>query len=151
MRTWIHPKPIHGSDWFTAFIDDFASGKLPGFILVERVNHLHFHLNCCEPHPLLAEAYSDWTSPDAPYFELFESGATGFLAKGARIGLELGDRTPITWRIIIVRWCKTTPLLQSSRTTMPPGGKVRTLLKIKTYGAHAMTYFGQFVIEVWEG
>jgi hypothetical protein len=28
-------------------------------------------------------------------------------------------------------------------------GKVRTLLK--TYGAHAMTYFGQFVTEVWEG
>ena len=48
MRTWIHPKPIHGSDWFTAFIDDSASGKLTGFILVERVNHLHFHLNCCE-------------------------------------------------------------------------------------------------------
>ena len=35
MRSLIHPKPINGSDWFTAFIDDFASGKLTGFILVE--------------------------------------------------------------------------------------------------------------------
>ena len=38
--------------------------------------HLHFHLNRCETHPLLAEDYSDRTSPGAPYFELFEPGAT---------------------------------------------------------------------------
>jgi hypothetical protein len=77
------------------------------------------------------------------------TGEHGFLAKVARIGLELGDRDTdylAYYHRALVQGYAIIAVVTHDHATR---GKVRTLLK--TYGAHAMTYFGQFVTEVWEG
>ena len=63
----------------------------------------------------------------------------------ARIGLELGDRDTDYHRALVQGYAIIAVVTHDHATR----GQVRTLLK--TYGAHAMTYFGQFVTEVWEG
>jgi hypothetical protein len=77
------------------------------------------------------------------------TGEHGFLAKVARMGLEMGDTDTdylAYYRRALLEGYAVIAVVthdDASRT------KVRTLLR--TYGAHAMTYFGQFSTEVWEG
>jgi hypothetical protein len=53
------------------------------------------------------------------------TGEHGFLPKSRGSVWSWGTGTLITWRIfIIVRWCKATPLLQSSRTDHASRGKI---------------------------
>jgi hypothetical protein len=77
------------------------------------------------------------------------TGEHGFLAQVERMGLQMGD-TDTDYlayyrRALLEGYAVITVVTHddASRT------KVRTLLK--TYGAHAMTYFGQFSTEIWEG
>ena len=77
------------------------------------------------------------------------TGEHGFLAKVKRMGLEMGDTDTdylAYYRRALLKGYAVIAVVthdDASRT------KVRTLLK--TYGAHAMTYFGQFSTEIWEG
>ena len=77
------------------------------------------------------------------------TGEHGFLAKVQRMGLEMGDTDTdylAYYRRALLEGQAVIAVVthdDASRT------KVRTLLK--TYGAHAMTYFGQFRTEIWEG
>jgi hypothetical protein len=77
------------------------------------------------------------------------TGEHGFLAKVERMGLEMGDTDTYYlayYRRALLEGYAVIAVVthdDASRT------KVRTLLK--TYGAHAMTYFGQFSTEIWEG
>ena len=77
------------------------------------------------------------------------TGEHGFLAKVERMGLEMGDTDTdylAYYRRALLEGYAVIAVVthdDASRT------KVRTLLK--KYGAHAMTYFGQFSTEIWEG
>jgi hypothetical protein len=77
------------------------------------------------------------------------TGEHGFLAKVVRMGLEMGDTDTdylAYYRRALLKGYAVIAVVtpdDASRT------KVRTLLK--TYGAYAMTYFGQFSTEIWEG
>ena len=77
------------------------------------------------------------------------TGEHGFLAKVERMGLQMGDTDTdylAYYRRVLLEGYAVIAVVthdDASRT------KVRTLLK--TYGAHAMTYFGQFSTEIWEG
>jgi hypothetical protein len=77
------------------------------------------------------------------------TGEHGFLAKIKRMGLAMGDTD--------------TDYLAYYRRALVEGHAViavvthddasRTIVRrfLTTYGAHAMTYFGQFSTEIWEG
>jgi hypothetical protein len=77
------------------------------------------------------------------------TGEHGFLAKVVRMGLEMGDTDTDYlgyYRRALLQGYAVIAVVthdDASRT------KVRTLLK--TCGAHAMTYFGQFSTEIWDG
>jgi hypothetical protein len=77
------------------------------------------------------------------------TGEHGFLAKVARIGLAMGDRDTdylAHYRRALLEGYAVITVVTHDHTSRE---KVRTLLK--TCGAHAMTYFGQFATEIWEG
>jgi hypothetical protein len=77
------------------------------------------------------------------------TGEHGFLAKVARIGLEMGDRDDdylAYYRRALLEGYAVVTVVTHDHTSRE---KVRTLLK--TCGAHAMTYFGQFTTEILEG
>jgi hypothetical protein len=77
------------------------------------------------------------------------TGEHGFLAKVARIGLEMGDRDTdylAYYRRALLDGYAVIAVVTHNHTSRE---KVGTLLK--TCGAHAMTYFGRFTTEIWEG
>jgi hypothetical protein len=77
------------------------------------------------------------------------TGEHGFLAKVARIGLEMGDIDTdylAYYRRALLEGYAVIAVVAHDRTSRE---KVRTLLR--SHSAHAMTYFGQFSTEIWEG
>jgi hypothetical protein len=77
------------------------------------------------------------------------TGEHGFLAKVARIGFQMGDRDSdylAYYRRALLEGYAVITVVTRDHTSRE---KVRMLLK--TCGAHAMTYFGQFATEIWEG
>ena len=77
------------------------------------------------------------------------TGKHSFLAKAARIGLEMGD-TGSDYLAYYRRALLEDYAVIAVVTHHPDSrGRVRALLK--TYGAYAMTNFDQFATEVWEG
>jgi inactivated superfamily I helicase len=77
------------------------------------------------------------------------TGEHGFLAKVARMGLEMGDTDTDYLGFYRRALLEGHAVLAVVTRDDASRAKVRTLLK--TSGAHAMTYFGQFSTEIWEG
>lgn len=77
------------------------------------------------------------------------TGEHGFLAKIARVGLEMGDSDVdylAYYRRALREGKAVISVVVSDQASRE---KVRKLLK--DCAAHAMTYFGQFTTEIWEG
>ena len=77
------------------------------------------------------------------------TGEHGFLAKIARVGLEMGDTDAdylAYYRRALLEGKAVISVVVSDQASRE---KVRKLLK--RCAGHAMTYFGQFTTEIWEG